>query len=429
MTFVSGRRTYEEAAMKSILLFACVAFFAISASRGAAPTLAAMDSRASTSYAREFRPGALWLDDKGVSINAHGGGILLHGGIYYWFGEHKVEGVAGNKAQVGVHIYSSTNLYSWKDEGIALAVSQDPSNEITQGCILERPKVIFNEKTKKFVMWFHLELKGNGYLAARSGVAIADTVTGPYQYLNSFRPNAEVWPQNLPQAERKRLSQEEKDQLEQHHFTAKPSIDIPFIDLVCRRDFEGGQMSRDMTLFVDDDKKAYQIYSAEENATIQISQLTDDYLKPAGHYIRILPGQFNEAPAMFKHDGKYFLITSGTSGWSPNAARLATADSVLGTWVSLGNPCRGTTEQTNKTFESQSTFVLSVAGNKDAFIFMADRWRPKNPIDGRYVWLPVQWDKGIPFLQWQENWYCADSFPSRSSEAVNASNSILQHAE
>ena len=40
----------------------------------------------------KFRPGELWLDDKGIPINAHGGGILLHDGVYYWFGEHKVEG-------------------------------------------------------------------------------------------------------------------------------------------------------------------------------------------------------------------------------------------------------------------------------------------------------------------------------------------------
>src|SRR5580704_2181764 len=101
-----------------------------------------------------FRPGAVWFDDKGVAINAHGGGILFHDGTYYWFGEHKVEGTNGNTAQVGVHVYSSTNLYGWKDEGIALAVSDNETSEIAKGCILERPKVIFNGKTKKFVMWF-----------------------------------------------------------------------------------------------------------------------------------------------------------------------------------------------------------------------------------------------------------------------------------
>ncbi len=61
-------------------------------------------------------PYALWPDDKGVPINAHGGGILHHGGRYYWYGEHKVAGDAGNYAEVGVHCYSSANLRDWKAE-------------------------------------------------------------------------------------------------------------------------------------------------------------------------------------------------------------------------------------------------------------------------------------------------------------------------
>jgi hypothetical protein len=269
-------------------------------------------------------------------------------------------------------------------------------------------------------MWFHLELKGKGYESARSGVAVADKATGPYQFLNSFRPNAGVWPENFPQHERRILSAEEETVLSNHKFDSKqPEGELPFVDLACRRDFAGGQMSRDMTLFVDDDQKAYQIYSSEENGTIQISELSDDYLKPAGHYIRSLPGQFNEAPALFKHEGKYFLITSGTSGWSPNAARLATADSITGTWTPLGNPCRGTEEQIDKTFESQSYYVLPVSGSKDAFIFMADRWRPQNAIDGRYVWLPIRWDKNLPFISWQEKWSIAALFPGGRDKSLS----------
>lgn len=46
-------------------------------------------------------------------------------------------------------------------------------------------------------------------------------------------------------------------------------------------------MSRDMTLFVDDDGKAYHIYSSEDNLTLQIAELSDDYLSHTGKYIRI----------------------------------------------------------------------------------------------------------------------------------------------
>ena len=100
--------------------------------------------------------------------------MLQQGDTYYWFGEHKTEGEGGNVAQVGVHFYSSKDLYNWKDEGIALSVSDDESSPIVKGCILERPKVIFNKKTGRYVMWFHLEPKGAGYTGAKSGVAVSD---------------------------------------------------------------------------------------------------------------------------------------------------------------------------------------------------------------------------------------------------------------
>ena len=45
-----------------------------------------------------------------------------------------------------------------------------PQSEITKGCILERPKVIYNTKTGKFVMWFHLELKGRDTAPRAAGL-------------------------------------------------------------------------------------------------------------------------------------------------------------------------------------------------------------------------------------------------------------------
>ncbi len=383
---------------KAILLAAALA------TGGAASPVVAAEPRAS------FVPGELWPDDKGVHINAHGGGVLHHQGVYYWFGEHKIAGGAGNVAHVGVHVYSSKDLHQWKDQGIALEVADDPASDIAKGCVLERPKVIHNAKNGRFVMWFHLELKGQGYGAARSGVAVADQVTGPYRFLGSLRPNAGVWPANVPDEMKHPLAPEELDKLSK---VAMPGDSVPEFaqDWVFRRDFAGGQMARDMTLFVDDDGTAYHIYASEENSTLQISQLSGDYLRPAGKYIRVFPRAFNEAPALFKHRGKYFLFSSGCTGWAPNAARLAVADSIWGPWQALGNPCVGPEGRTKVTFDSQSTFVLPVQDKQGAFIFMADRWRPENAIDGRYVWLPVRFDEtGKPFLAWldQWNWDCFD---------------------
>lgn len=350
-----------------------------------------------------IRPGEIWPDDSGVHINAHGGGILLHDGVYYWCGEHKIAGDAGNYAQVGVHVYSSRDLTNWRDEGIGLGVSDDPESDITRGCILERPKVIFNPRTGKFVMWFHIEFKGRGYSTARAGVAIADHATGPYRYIESIRPSAGVWPVNISDDLKKPLSAEEFAALRANGKSATVQRERPE-DLVLRRDFAGGQMARDMTLFVDDDGIAYHIAASEENATLHFTQLDDDYLRPTGRYARVLPGDSNEAPAIFKHGGKYFMISSGCTGWNPNPARSAVADSIWGPWTPLGNPCIGPEETIRTTFDSQSTYVLPLPGHSGAFIFMADRWRPANPIDGRYVWLPIIWRDGKPTVEWMDEW-------------------------
>lgn len=201
-----------------------------------------------------FGPGELWPDNNGVHINAHGGGVLLHDGVYYWFGEHKVAGGLGNSAQVGVGCYASTDLLNWTDEGIALEVSDDPNSDITRGCVLERPKVIYNAATQKFVMWFHLELKGQGYDAARSGVAVSDAPTGPFRYIESFRPNAGVGFIGATASQCAPLSEDEAHALA----TQNHKLEARFgsrADLIYRRDLAGGQMARDMTLFVDDDEK------------------------------------------------------------------------------------------------------------------------------------------------------------------------------
>ena len=350
-----------------------------------------------------FHPAALWPDNHGVHINAHGGGVMFHDGIYYWFGEHKIAGEAGNAAHVGVHVYSSRDLYNWQDEGIALSVDDYPISPIARGCILERPKVIFNSRTQKFVMWFHLEPKEAGYSGSLSGVAVADKATGPYQFIRSFRPNAGVWPENVPAELKRPLIAEELAQLGEMELNGGPRPYYPK-QLLFRRDFADGQMARDMTLFVDDDGSAYHIYASEGNGTLHISKLADDYLSPAGKFIRVQPGRFNEAPAMLKYRGRYFLFTSDCTGWSPNPARLLAADCIFGNWEELGNPCLGTGAQITNTFESQSTFILPVHGKPNAFIFMADRWRPKNAIDGRYVWLPVEFHHGVPMIGWHDEW-------------------------
>lgn len=331
-----------------------------------------------------------WKDTDGNYINAHGGGILPHNGKYYWFGEHRPE--KGFSTQVGVTCYSSADLKTWNYEGVALAVSEEAGADIERGCIMERPKVIYNAKTGKFVLWFHLELKGKGYGPARAAVAVSDRPEGPYRFLNSGRVNPGRYPQNMSEAERNTVWDMQKYK---EWWTPEWRKAVEQ-GLFVKRDLQGGQMSRDMTLFVDDDGKAYHIYSSEENLTLQIAELTDDYQAHSGRYIRIFPGGHNEAPALFKKDGTYWMITSGCTGWAPNAARMFSAPSIWGPWKQHPNPCRG--EGSDKTFGGQSTYVLQLPENR--FLFMADIWRPESLMYSGYLWIPIQFDEdGRPFLE------------------------------
>ena len=340
--------------------------------------------------------GKVWRDTDGNVINAHGGGILFHEGKYYWFGEHRP--ASGFVTEKGINCYSSTDLYNWKSEGIALAVSEEEGHDIEKGCIMERPKVIYNAKTGKFVMWLHLELNGQGYGPARAAVAVSDSPAGPYRFIRSGRVNPGAYPLNMTRKERKMKWNPE----EYKEWWTPKWYEAIAKGMFVKRDLKDGQMSRDMTLFVDDDGKAYHIYSSEDNLTLQIAELADDYLSHTGKYIRIFPGGHNEAPAIFKKEGTYWMITSGCTGWDPNKARLLTADSMLGEWKQLPNPCVG--EDADKTFGGQSTYILPLP-EKGQFVFMADMWRPKSLADSRYIWLPVQFDdKGVPFIKWMDRW-------------------------
>ena len=182
-------------------------------------------------------------------------------------------------------------------------------------------------------------------------------------------------------------------------------------------------MARDMNLFVDDDKTAYIIYSSEENATMYISRLNEDYTAldvPQGEAVEGVDFSRNfvnwsrEAPAMFKYDGKYYLMTSGCTGWSPNAAQYAVADSPLGPWTAMGDPCVGDTKKT--TFNTQSTCIFPVDAENGKFIYMGDRWSSPDVAgttgdlrDSRYVWLPVEFDQnGNMMLKYYDEWTLED---------------------
>ena len=356
----------------------------------------------------QHQNGQLWPDTEGQHINAHGGNIICHNGTYYWYGEHRP--YHGFTTEKGVAVYSSKDLSDWKNEGIALSVNEDTGHDIERGCIMERPKVIFNEKTKKFVMLFHLELKGRGYEAARVAFAESDSPTGPFTYLRSTRLHAGLWPFNMSKEEIAAAKQTDASKWDKW-WTPEWQREVAK-GMYLWRDMEGGQMSRDMTVFIDDDGHAYHITSSQENLTLLISELTDDFLDFTGRYVMVAPGGQNEAPCIFKRDGHYWLICSGCTGWNPNEARMFTAESIWGPWKQLPSPFKGEATgyhnmPANKTFGAQGTYILDMGGTA---VFMADIWRPRHLAESLHLWLPISFDEsGVPVITW------TDTVPDRNS--------------
>ncbi|KAJ3671170.1 hypothetical protein LUZ60_008596 [Juncus effusus] len=324
-----------------------------------------MDKVKSSRNSKYFYPGRIWLDTDGKPIQAHGGGILFdkNTGTYYWYGENKdgptyhVQPKGTARVDViGVSCYSSKDLLSWKNEGLVLkSGNPNPTHDLHKSNVLERPKVIFNDKTNKYVMWMHID--NANYTKASVGISLSESPIGPFEYLHSLRPH--------------------------------------------------GCDSRDMTLFKDDNGKAYVVYSSRNNSDLHVGPLTDDYLGLTGIFTKKLVGQRREAPAVFKHNKTYYMMTSGCSGWAPNEAMVHVAQSMLGPWETLkNNPCLGgNMAMRNKTYFSQGTFVLPLNGLPGLFVFMADRWNPSDLKDSRYVWLPMKVE-GINRVSvfWHKRW-------------------------
>ena len=109
-----------------------------------------------------------------------------------------------------------------------------------------------------------------------------------------------------------------------------------------------------------------------------------------------------EAPIVFKNGDRYFMVTSGCTGWIPNQAEYAVTPNVLGPWKVMGNPCVGPDSQT--TFCSQGTFVFQVKEMPGAYIFMADRWKPDQLSESTYVWLPLLCKGNNIRIQWLDQW-------------------------
>ena len=338
-----------------------------------------------------IKPGKPWYDTQGKRIQAHGGSMLFWEGTFYWYGENK-EGVTDEKVlwHNGVRMYSSKDLYNWKDEGVICATHpEDPESPLHPYSKMDRPHILYNDKTKKFVLW--MKIMGEGGREQYMATATSDKITGPFRIVN-----------------------------EKLH--------------------PGGMNSGDFDLVKREDGSACIVFERVHSDMIVID-LTDDYLDTtltySVHLPRKCPPYVREAPAVFHRQGKHYIITSGTTAKFPNASETVRYDDIHGEWEELGDPFVGDVKRTS--FDSQVSCVFKYPYADDLYIAMADRWltdlsddRPdiaaifaaifdpdiksdladfslhtltaKNTSLADYVWLPVKFVDGVPKIEWRDEW-------------------------
>jgi hypothetical protein len=364
-----------------------------------------------------IRPGKPWLDTDGKRIQAHGGSVITgKDGLFYWYGENKEKTVPGSGIwHWGIRAYSSSDLSNWEDRGLIMPPDpDDPTSPLHPARLTDRPHIIFNRATQKYVAWLKLMDGAEGGVQAMT-VLTSDDLLGPYEVV--------------------------RDGI------------TPL-----------GAGAGDFDLAVDSATAKAYIYYDKPHTEIACVELTDDYTDAtevsSSHFLHPGPPSAREAPAHFERDGKHYLITSGTTGYLPNPSEIAVADDYHGPWEVLGDPHPG--DRTGTSFYSQVSAVFKHPGKRDLYIALADRWLPQmtdlpsiaetiakfrsgearvesmstvygeisaailghGSLDGMvltesttieeitavsdYVWLPICFDGDIPHIDWLDEWSVDD---------------------
>ena len=319
-----------------------------------------------------------WHDTDGNIINASDGGIIYAEGKYHWYGMAfrplpMASGPNGGQmTDTGVVMYASEDLLNWTYEGVILAVDTDPTSQLYGPMRFERPKIIYNEKTKQYVLWCHYVKypgdHGDGDGDSDMGLAVCDTVNGKYKWQGYTKP------------------------IDQNGWV------------------------RDMTVYKNTDGVAYLIYDRHEadpklgdktgglqgDRCLHVVKLSEDYLSFTDTYKRIDVADWREAPVVVHKGEYYYIITSGLTGWTTNQAKAFRTKHLFDEWEEIGDPC--VDDLTKTTFNTQGSNAFTVEGT-DTQIIMLERHNASNFLKSSYVWLPVEFNENNTVsLRYKKEW-------------------------
>jgi hypothetical protein len=348
-----------------------------------------------------IKPGRIWLDTNGNPIQAHGFQVLEKDGTYYWYGENKEFTKRGSPIWTyGIRCYRSNDFYNWEDCGLIIEPDTiNPLSPLHYSQNLDRPHIIYCKQTGKYVCWIK-SMDEDGYFV----ILQADNLPGPYQYVRSLKPQ--------------------------------------------------GYGVGDFDLYADEDTGKGYVWFERPHWELICSELTDDYTdvtpKYSTHFVGKRPPYTRETPTHFVYNGKHYMFTSGTTGYYPNLSMIASFTDYHGKYTDLGNP--HPKDKYNHSFCSQITDVVKIPG-KNLYVAVADRWMPqladtyesaaeakrmiskyKNhkpfpkdfskpfPKDKQnkvrtgwdvtynatYVFLPIVFKDGVPYIEWKNEWRMED---------------------
>ena len=283
--------------------------------------------------------GNLWLlEDGETSVQAHGPGFVRVGDVWYMCGEDR-----SGWWNPDVNLYSSVDLVHWKFEK-KIIKNGVTTPELGNGRMIERPKLLYNAKTGKYVVWCHYEA-GN-YGASEAACFECDKVNGDYKV---------VW-------------------------TGRP-LDVK---------------SRDCNVFQDNDGTAYFISTTNENRDLGLFKLSDDYHEAVEH-TALFTNQGREAPAIVRVGDRYFMFNSACSGWDPNTCKMSYSNSLTGGWTGL------TQVGNDIAYDTQAAAILTIKGTKKTtYLYVGDRWQDPGLPETKTIIFPISFDGTKCYMDYRE---------------------------
>lgn len=284
--------------------------------------------------------GKLWKTTTGTTVQAHAPGFIRVGDIWYMCGEDR-----SSQWNPDVNLYSSTDLKTWKLEK-KIIQNGVTTSELGSSRMIERPKLLYNAKTGKYLVWCHYE-SGN-YGASEAACFECDSVNGAYKYVWSGRPL--------------------------------------------------GVKSRDCNVFQDTNGTAYFISTTEENQHLGLFRLSDDYHEAVEH-TQLFSWQSREAPAIVKlPNGRYFMFNSACSGWDPNQCKWSATTNLKSGWSGLTNVGN------NIAYDTQAAAILEIKGTKTTtYLYVGDRWQDPGLPESKTIIFPVSFlNNSTPYLDYRE---------------------------